>query len=153
MPGLFSCALSENDYHSGMQVSQNDLWLLTHLRAAWSGDDAIKARSAAALCEFPGRAQGRVAAWAFGKFAAVLGRGARRTLSIGEELVPSADERRILSVFHAMAADGEVAAADAARWLVRGDHTDALIRSIAPLMPLAEDQGILAPRRVKTKAA
>ena len=114
-----------------MDTSQDDLAVLHHLRAAWIGGQA-RLSSGRSLAAVPGRAEGRVAHWAFGRAAAVLAHAARRRLVIGETLAPSADERQLLRIARALAVGDWAGAQDAALWLVRRDASDALVRGFAP---------------------
>ena len=53
--------------------------MIDHFRARWFGEDErALGRSADALMNSPGRAQGRVADWSLCRMAAVLQRGAAR---------------------------------------------------------------------------
>ena len=131
-------------------ITQDDLALLHHLRAAWAGGNA-RARSGASLAAVPGRAEGRVAHWAFGRTAGVLEHAARRALRIGEGLAPSRDERQLLRVARALAAGDWRGAEDAALWLVRRDAVPALVQAFAPAACAL--QGRAAPRRMKAASA
>lgn len=125
-------------------MDQDDLLILHHLRAAWAGGEA-RARAADALTVSPGRAEGRVAAWALNKVVGVLEHAARRRLRIGESLAPSADEAQLLRVASALAASDWQEAEDAGLWLVRRDAVPALTQALAPAACAL--YGRAAPRR------
>lgn len=133
-----------------MDITQDDLLILHHLRAAWIGGAAQDA-SATSLAACPGRAEGRVAAWSLGKAAGVLAYAARRPLVIGQGLAPSADERQALRTARALAANDWRAAEDAALWLVRREAVPALAQAFAPAACALH--GRAAPRRRNAASA
>ncbi|WP_031549027.1 hypothetical protein [Parvularcula oceani] len=134
-----------------MSITQDDLWTLRHLRAAWSADETERRASAEALAQYPGRAEGRVAGWAFSRAASALARNARRPLRIGEGIVPSHDERTLLKVARAVAENDWDAADSAARWLIRRNGVADFTEALAPAACAA--YGRSAPRRAKTAHA
>ena len=139
-------------------ITQDDLALLHHLRAAWAGGNA-RARSGASLAAVPGRAEGRVAHWAFGRAAGILEHAARRRLVIGAGLAPSADETALLRVARALGQGDWRAAGDAALWIVRRDAVDAFLSALAPAACALygpgrrTGQGKAAPRRLNAATA
>ena len=124
-------------------MTQDDLLVLHHLRAAWAGGVRQDA-AARALAVSPGRAGGRVAAWGFARAAEVLARGARRPLRIGQGLAPSADEARLIRLANALSASDRPAARAEAAWLVKGEAVDALMQALSPAACAL--QGNAAPR-------
>lgn len=127
-----------------MLTTQDDLLFLHHLRAAHAGGEA-RLISGAALAVVPGRAEGRVAHWAFGRAAETLGYAARRRLSIGTGIVPSQDERQLLAIAHALSDGDWDRAEDTALWLVRRDAAHAFVQALAPAACAL--YGKAAPRR------
>ena len=135
-------------------ITQDDLATLHHLRAAWEGGEA-RALSGASLAAVPGRAEGRVAHWAFGRAADVLEHAARRRLKIGSGLAPSADEIALLRIARALGSSDWRTAEDAALWLVRRDAVSAFLNALAPAACALYrgDQGKAAPRRLNAATA
>lgn len=127
-----------------MHIDQDDLWVLRHLRAAWNGGDDLR-QSERALCQEPGRAAGRVAAWAFGRAARLLDHAARRRIRLGDGLAPTADERALLAIARQIAEGDEDGAALSASWLMRKGAADDLIDALSPA--LASAYGKAAFRR------
>ena len=125
-------------------MDQDDLLVLHHLRAAWAGGET-QAAAAKTLTVCPGRAEGRVAAWALDKAAGMLAHASRRRLRIGGGLAPSADEAQLLRVARALAANDWQSAEDAGLWLVRRDAAPALAQALAPAACAL--YGRAAPRR------
>ena len=133
-----------------MHTTQDDLLALHHLRAAWAGGER-RIASGAALAAHPGRAEGRVAHWSFGRAASVLGAAARRRLVIAEGIVPSADERQLLRVMRALAEGDRRGAEAASLWLVRRDATAELAQALSPAACALH--GRASPRRQNAASA
>ena len=133
-----------------MHIDQDDLRLLSLLRAVWAGGaDARAAEASLGAC--PGRAAGRVAAWSLCRALTALRTGARRPVRIGEGLAPSPDERVLLEAARRVAAGEEEAATEGLRWLVRASHAADLaarLRDVAGVV-----HGYAAPRRAKAATA
>ncbi|MBB4659817.1 hypothetical protein [Parvularcula dongshanensis] len=133
-----------------MQITQDDLAALHHLRAHWAGGPDA-ARSSETLAHYPGRAEGRVAAWAYGRTVKALSRHARRRLHIGEGLVPSADERAVLRIARLLGQRDWTGAESAAAWVVRRDGVAPLLDALAPAACAA--YGNALPRRKRAATA
>lgn len=114
-------------------IDQDDLLLLKHLRAHAIGNDEQRATSKDALALEPGRAAGRVAAWALERTVSHLQRFARRGWSLRRDLVPGAQEVRLAAMIRAIAERRLDDAREAALWLVPGQHAAALIDRASPL--------------------
>ena len=132
-----------------MPVTQDDLRFLFLFRAVWAGEPD-QAVAEASLRAEPGRAAGRVAAWSLRRAAEALRRGARRRLVIGEGLVPSADERRLMLAAR-QAASGDADAADTLRWLARAPFAGEVADRLTEVACAA--YGYAAPRRAKAASA
>lgn len=108
--------------------------MIDHFRAHWF-DDGQAGRSAEQLMASPGRAEGKVAHWCFGRMASVLRRGARRSLDIAP--VGSADltanERSLLAIVRALSDRNEALALRHAEWLVGPSSLSNFLSTIAPL--------------------
>jgi hypothetical protein len=136
-----------------MDITQDDLWTLRHLRAAIAGGAAADA-SEAALAQWPGRAEGRVAAWSFSRAATILRRAGRRAVTVGQGLAPTADEAALLRVVRCLTERDWQGAEDAALWLVRRDAARDLAQALAPATcAYGPAYGKAAPRRAQAASA
>ena len=110
--------------------------MIDHFRARWFGEDErALGRSADALMNSPGRAQGRVADWSLCRMAAVLQRGARRPLDIAPVGTAqlTANERSLLAILDALSEGDDALAARHAEWLVAPSSLRAFLSATAPL--------------------
>lgn len=115
-------------------LNQDDLLLLHHLRAAFSGDQARIGQSKEALTQEPGRAAGQVACWALSRTTDHLKRFGRRGWAMEQGIVPNAQEVRLLQMIRAIKAYDKASARQAAEWLVASEQVDTLIDRASPLM-------------------
>ena len=133
-----------------MDITQDDLRLLSLFRAAWTGGPALR-EAEASLRATPGRAAGRVAGWSLTRAAEALRRGARRSLRIGGTLTPSADEQRLVLACRALAAGDDEAARETLRWLAAPGDAGRAAERLAPAACAL--YGYAAPRRQKAVSA
>lgn len=115
-----------------IMVTQDDLLLLSHLRAHACGGECCD-KSRRALSENPGRAAGRVLSWSLLRVAAHAERFGRRGWRCGEGMVPTAQEARVLAMVRALAVGDDKAAEAAALWLVPRREVATLLDRATPL--------------------
>ncbi len=110
--------------------------MIDHFRARWFGEDEHALdRSVERLMASPGRAQGRVADWSLCRMAAVLRRGARRSLDIAPVGTAqlTANERSLLAILHALSEGDDALAARHAEWLITPSSLRQFLSATAPL--------------------
>jgi hypothetical protein len=134
-------------------MTQDELRFLGHFRAAFVADDCRRRASAQILCNEPGRAAGRHAAWSFERAARYLAQYGRRPFRADETLYPSADERRLLAVASAMGEGRWRDARESALWLVGSGAADGLCEAMAPAVDAIFGQGRVARRRATANVA